>query len=69
MVEEFELKLIADPDIKPEPLKENEPYEFTVTFEVTPEVTLPELGGIEAEKTIYEVTDAMVATSSTRAPR
>ena len=60
MVEEFELKLIADPDIKPEPLKENEPYEFTVTFEVTPEVTLPELGGIEAEKTIYEVTDAMV---------
>ena len=40
MVEEFELKLIADPDLKPEPLKENEPYEFTVTFEVTPEVTL-----------------------------
>ena len=60
MVEEFELKLIADPDLKPEPLKENEPYEFTVTFEVTPEVTLPELGEIEAEKTIYEVTDAMV---------
>ena len=60
MVEEFELKLIADPDLKPEPLKENEPYEFTVTFEVTPEVTLPELAEIEAEKTIYEVTDAMV---------
>ena len=54
MVEEFELKLIADPDLKPEPLKENEPYEFTVTFEVTPEVTLPELGEIEAEKTIYD---------------
>ena len=48
MVEEFELKLIADPDLKPEPLKENEPYEFTVKFEVTPEVTLPELGDVEA---------------------
>lgn len=60
MVEEFELKLIADPDLKPEPLKENEPYEFTVKFEVSPEVTLPELAEIEAEKTIYEVTDAMV---------
>ncbi len=60
MIEEFELKLISDPDLKPEPLKEGEPYEFTVTFEVTPEVTLPELDGIEAEKTIYDVTDAMV---------
>lgn len=60
MVEEFELKLLADPDFKPEPLKEGEPYEITIKFEVTPEVTLPDLGEIVAEKTIFEVTDAMV---------
>lgn len=60
MIEEFELKLIADPDLKPEPLKENEPYEFAVKFEVAPEVTLPDIAEIEAEKTVYDVTEEMV---------
>ena len=60
MVEEFELKLIGEPELKPEPLKEGEPYEFTVKFEVIPEIEIPELSEIEAEKRIYPVTDDMV---------
>ena len=60
MIDEFDLDLLTEPDFKPEPLKEGEPYEITIKFEVTPEVTLPDLGEIVAEKTIFEVTDAMV---------
>lgn len=60
MVEEYELKLINEPDVTPGELKEGEPYEVTVKFEVTPQVDLPDLADIEAEKTIYEVTDEMV---------
>ncbi|MEG1823839.1 MAG: trigger factor [Cloacibacillus sp.] len=60
MIEEFELKLIGDPDLKPGELTEGEPYEFTVKFEVTPDFDIPEISEIEAEKRIYAVTDDMI---------
>ena len=60
MIEEYELKLIAEPDVKPGEIKEGEGFEVTVKFEVTPQFDLPSLEEIEVEKTVYETTDEMV---------
>lgn len=60
MIEEYELKLIAEPEVKPGEVKDGEDFEVTVKFEVTPQFDLPDLAEIEAEKTIYETTDQMV---------
>lgn len=60
MVEEYELKIIAEPDIKHEDLEDGKPFTLTATFEVSPEFDLPELDDIEAEKIIFTPTDAMV---------
>ncbi len=60
MIEEYELKLIAEPDVKPGEIKEGEGFEVTVKFEVTPQFDLPSLDEIEVEKTVYETTDEMV---------
>lgn len=60
IVDEYELKLIQEPDLKPGEMKEGKTFEFTATFEVFPEVTTPDLETIEAEKTIYVPTDEMV---------
>lgn len=58
-VEEYDLNLINHPDIKPAELEEDKPISIEITFEVTPEVTMPELESIEAEKIIYKVTEQM----------
>ena len=60
MIEEYELKLIAEPDVKPGEIKEGEGFEVAVKFEVTPQFDLPNLEEIEVEKTVYETTDEMV---------
>lgn len=52
-VEEYDLDLISSPDVKPAELKEDSPFSAEITFEVTPEVKLPDLASIEADKTIY----------------
>ncbi|MCD8164061.1 MAG: trigger factor [Synergistaceae bacterium] len=57
MIEEYELKLIAEPDVKPGEIKEGEGFEVTVKFEVTPQFDLPSLEEIEVEKTVYETTE------------
>lgn len=59
MIEEYELKLISEPDLKPGEMEEGKAFEVTVTFEVSPEVILPELETIEAEKPIYVPTEEM----------
>ena len=59
-VSENELDLIEYPDVKPcEDLAENKPFEFTVVYEVSPEVILPDLSTITAEKTVYKATEKM----------
>lgn len=58
-VEEYDLDLIGHPDVKPGELMEDNPFSVEITFEVSPEVTLPELNSIEAEKTVYTPTEAM----------
>ena len=66
IVSEYGFKLIAEPDLTPEPIVEEKPYEFTATFEVSPEVVLPELETIDAEKTVFIPTDKMVEENVTR---
>lgn len=56
IVKEYGFKIIAEPELKPDEIEEGKPYEFTVTFEVSPEVILPAFDTIEAEKTIYTPT-------------
>lgn len=58
-VEEYDLDLINHPDIKPVELEEDKPLSIEITFEVTPEITMPELESIEAEKTIFTVPEQM----------
>lgn len=58
-VEEYELDLISNPDVKPSELEEGKPFSVEMTFEVTPEVKLPELSSIEAEKVIYVPSEEM----------
>lgn len=58
-VEEYDLDLISNPDVKPSELEEGKPFSVEMTFEVTPEVTLPELSSIEAEKIIYTPSEEM----------
>ena len=60
MVEEFELKLICEPELKPEKIEEGKDYEFSVKFEVTPEIELPDIASIEIEKPIFKITDQML---------
>jgi len=59
MIEEYELSLIAEPKLEPGDLREGEPFTLQVTFEVTPEVTLPDIETIEAEKTLFKATEEM----------
>lgn len=59
-VSENELDLIEYPDVKQgNALEEGKAYEFTVVFETSPEVILPDLSTITAEKTIYKATEKM----------
>lgn len=60
MVEEYDLDLITEPNVKPGELEEGKAFTVEATFEVTPEVKLPELDKITAEKTIYTATEDMV---------
>lgn len=60
IVNDYELDLIEEPDLKIDNMNEGEPLELTFTFEVKPEVTLAELSKIEVPKREVDVTDEMV---------
>ena len=60
IVAEYDLDLVTNPNLDVKELKEGEPLEITFTFEVRPEVKLPELASLEAEKIVYRVQDADV---------
>jgi len=57
VVSEYELDLITDPRIKPGELEEGKPFEIEFTFEVRPEVVLPDIPALSAEKTVFRVSD------------
>ena len=61
IVEDYELDLIDTPSLNvTEKIEEGKPVMCELTFEVKPEVTLPEIDGMEIEKVVTEVTDADV---------
>jgi len=61
IVEEYDLNLITEPQVDLEgEVEEGKPVTAVFTFEVRPEVVLPELSSLVVEKPVVEVTDAMV---------
>ena len=67
VVNDYELDLITEPKVKPGDFAEGKPLELEFTFEVRPEVNLPEdLSELSAERVVFEVTDADVDESLTR---
>ncbi|MDR3076933.1 MAG: trigger factor, partial [Synergistaceae bacterium] len=57
VVSEYDLDLVTDPKVKPGDLSEGNPIEIEFTFEVRPEVELPDISSLTAEKIVYEVRD------------
>lgn len=60
VVADYDLDTIAPPSLKVDDIHEGQPLTCELTFEVTPEVVLPELDGIEVEKLKPQVTEEMV---------
>ena len=61
IVTDYELDLIETPSLNvTEKIEEGKPVMCELTFEVRPEVTLPEIDGMEIEKVVTEVSDADV---------
>jgi trigger factor len=60
IVSEYELDLVATPKLKAGEMEEGNPFSAEFTFEVRPEVTLPDLASVEATKLIYETDEAQV---------
>ena len=60
IVRDYELDLINEPALKVEKMAEKEPLELEFTFEVKPEVILPDLNSIEVEKKEVNITDEMI---------
>ena len=61
IIEDYELDLIETPSLNvTEKIEEGKPVMCELTFEVRPEVELPEIDGLEIEKVVTEVTDADV---------
>ena len=60
IVEEYDLTLITDPDIKVEKLELGADFVVNVTFNVEPDFELPSLEDIKATKTVVKITDLMV---------
>jgi trigger factor len=60
VVSEYELDLVTSPKLKIGDLNEGSPMSIEFTFEVCPEVELPDVSSLSAEKTVYEVSDEEV---------
>ena len=60
VVRDYDLKLIDEPSVKIDRMEEGSPVELTLTFEVSPRMTLPNLSAISVEKTAASVSDETV---------
>ncbi|MDR1875323.1 MAG: trigger factor [Synergistaceae bacterium] len=60
VVGDYDLDTIAPPNLKIDAIQEGQPLFCELTFEVLPEVALPELGDIEVRKLIPKVTDELL---------
>jgi trigger factor len=57
VIEEYDLDLVTDPKLKLGDLAEGNPVEIEFTFEVRPDMELPDIASLTAERIIYEVRD------------
>ncbi|MDR1977133.1 MAG: trigger factor [Synergistaceae bacterium] len=57
---DYDLETIDAPSLKTDEIREGEPLVCELTFEIVPEVSLPEFENIEAEKLRAKVTDKML---------
>ncbi|MBL3540607.1 trigger factor [Aminivibrio sp.] len=57
IVKDYELDLIDEPSVKIEKMEEGSPVEVVLTFEVSPEITLPPLEDISVERAVADVSD------------
>ncbi len=60
IVNDYELDLIEEPDLKIETMEEGKALELVFTFEVSPQVILPELEKVEVVNKEVVVTDEMI---------
>ena len=61
MVADYELDLLEQPELKLDaPVEEGKDITGVLEFEVRPEVTLPEIDGMEIEKVVTEVNDEAI---------
>jgi trigger factor len=60
VMNEYELELIAEPKYKLGDLAEGKSLEIEFTLEARPEIELPDMGSLVAEKIIYKVRDSDV---------
>lgn len=59
-VKEHDLKPLGQPEVDVDEVKDNEPLTFSAEVDVRPQITLPDLEGIELQVADVEVTDADV---------
>ena len=60
IVKDYDLDLIDEPHVKIEKMEEGSPVDVRLSFEVTPEVTLPEFQAISVERPVAVVSDETV---------
>jgi trigger factor len=60
VISECDLDLITNPETEIGSFAEGAPLDIKFTFEVRPEVTLPDISSLTAEKIVYKVTEADV---------
>jgi trigger factor len=62
-LEEHSLQVVADPHIVPEKLVSGQPFRYSATVELRPEIVVKDYEGVEAEKPVRKVTDEEVEKS------
>ncbi len=60
LIEDYDLKLLKDPEINVSQSEEGKPFIAEITFECVPQTDLPELSDIEVEKFVPEITDELL---------
>ncbi|MSQ48334.1 MAG: trigger factor [Deltaproteobacteria bacterium] len=59
-LQEHSLQVVADPHIVPEKLISGQPFRYSATVELRPEIVVKDHEGVEAEKTVRKVTEEEV---------
>ncbi|MFY9942723.1 MAG: trigger factor [Desulfobacterales bacterium] len=61
-LKQTDMNVIGEPQIDPSEIKENSPYRYQATIEITPEIADIDFKGIELKKTVYPIVDEEIET-------